>query len=790
MRVSFDWLKELVEFDCNIKEFAERITMSGTKVETVINSCEQLDKIFTGKILEIKKHPDADKLVITKINIGEKILQVITGAKNIFENAIIPVAINGARLHDGTKIKKNKLRGVLSEGMMCSIDELGGRLLYPDAPDGIYIFDQEVKLGLDACELLKLNNCIIEFEITSNRSDCLSVIGIARETAGMLNKKLKYPEIEKDLIIKQKDLECENENFYIKVESNFCKRYMAQLIKNIKINESPFWLRKKLIACGIRPINNIVDVTNYVMLETGQPLHAFDADKIYKNKIIIRVAHDEKIISLDGIERKLENTLVISDPEKILAIAGIMGCASSKITHETKNILLESACFDGNNIRTSSNNLKLRTDASSRYEKHLDPNLAEFALRRAVYLIKNLSYGEIKDDALDCYLNKKKSREIKFDHEKINNLLGTDISRNKMSCILNNIELETKQDLVKIPSFRDDIENTHDLAEEIARFYGYDKIDFTLPNVKNISKKTHEEIINNKIKNIMTACGAYEIKTFSFESPKVFNKLLLDENKNNIIRLINPLGEEFSIMRPNSLNGMLTALANNFNHKNQDIILFELGKIYLKEKSKYIEKPVLTIGAYGEVDFYLIKNILENLFESLKINNYDLCEAHDLKFLHPYRNAKIFLNSQENNNQIGWLGELHPDVAKNYDLKTKIYLSCLELENIYPVACKINKFKPLPKFPGVYRDLSLLVNQDIKSKSLIELIYACGGNILEHVKLADIYQGVQIPDGMKSISYKLLFRSQSKTLSDQDINPVMQKILDSLTKKYDANLRT
>lgn len=779
MYVAFSWLKEFVDLDCDINEFVEKMTMSGTKVETVKKIGDKIDSIITGKILEIKNHPNADKLVITKVDIGEKILQIVTAAKNIFVGAIVPVAVHNSTLADGTKIKKSKLRGELSEGMFCSIEELGfNKSQYPESPDnGIYIFDDNVKIGQDVRPILELTEDVIDFEITSNRPDCLSILGIAREAAATFNKQLTHPVCE--------NLSIGTNNFDIEIkDNNLCKRYMAQEIEDIKIEPSPQWMRHRLISCGINPINNIVDITNYVMLETGQPLHAFDAENISQNKIIVRTSKNESITTLDDTVRNFDNEmLVITDPEKILAIAGVMGGQSSKINSDTKKILIESANFDAYNIRCTSKKLKLRTDASMRYEKCIDPNLTEFAMARVIYLIKKLNCGKISSQTLDIYPVKKMPRQIKLNPNKINQLLGTNISEQEMIQILSKIELKTQNNLIEIPTFRNDIENDADIAEEVLRFYGYDKINSTLPATNTIGKKNKSQIINDKIKEIMIAQGGYEIKSFSFESPKVFEKCLMENQ--DAVKISNPLGEEFSIMRTNTINSMMQALSLNFNKKNDEVILFELGKVYEKNNNDLpIENQILTIGAYGKINFLNIKGVIDKLFSKLKINNYDFKIGQE-KFLHPYRQTKIFIGE----NEIGFLGEVHPKVTKNYDIKSKVCIATINLKHVYENTIFIKKFKPLAKFPAVYRDICVIADKDISAKNLSDTIYKCSTDILEDVKLFDVYEGKQIEDGKKSLAYKLIFRSNSKTLTEDEINSVMKKIIEQLENKFGATLR-
>ncbi len=789
MYVCYSWLKKLVNFDADVNEVADKLTMAGTKVETIKYFGDKINGIVTGKILEIKKHPDADKLVVMQIDIGDKKLQIITGAKNIFEGAIVPVALHNSVLADGTKIKKSKIRGEISEGMLCSIQELGyNKNQYPEAPeDGIYIFKNDVELGKDVCEILELKDIVIDFEITSNRSDCLSVYGIARETAAVFDKDLKKLRLE--------DLDIEENNFDFEIKNrDLCKRYMAQEIKNIKIEASPQWLRHRLIISGINPVNNIVDVTNYVMIETGQPLHAFDADKINNKRVIVRNAfEDEKVKTLDGTERNLnKDILVISDDEKILALAGIMGAENSKINSETKNVLLEAANFDAYNIRQSAKKLNLRTDASAKFEKEIDFNLAEFAMKRALYLIKELNIGEIDGKTFDfCLMEKNSFRKINLNVDKINNLLGLNVLKEDMVKILEKLEFKIENDVVYVPSFRKDIEGDADIAEEILRFYGYEKLNLSLPKNNNVGGNNKNNILDNKIKNILVAQGAFEIKNFSFASYEECKKFYLGNDLDKkIVKILNPLGEEFNFMRNNLVAGMIKSLVFNFNKKNQARVLFELGKVFElnsdSDREKFAnEKKVLCIGFYGEKDFFDMKGIIENLFYELKIFEFNF-DKSDIKFLHKHRQAKIFVDGR----YIGYLGEYFDEAQ---EIKSRIYLAVLELENIYNRAfCKV-KFKELNKFPEIERDLALLVNKNMTAKEIYNIILEFKQKnkvgILKKIDLFDVYEGKNLDKDLKSMGYKLIFRANDRTLKDEEINLIMENMISFLREKYDINLR-
>ena len=614
MNIPMSWLKDYVSIDCDIKTFVDAMTMSGSNVENYLEQGKEIDKVVVGKILSIEKHPDADKLLVTKVDVGSEIIQIVTGASNIKEGDYIPVALNGSSLPGGIKIKTGKLRGIESQGMMCSIDELGlEKEDYPEAAeDGIYILSEEYPLGTDIKEVFGLNDIVVEYEITSNRSDCFSVIGIAREAAATFKLPFKYPEI------KVKEIEG-NASDFISIEidnPDLCPRYAARIIKNVKIQPSPKWMKQRLIAAGVRPINNIVDITNYVMLEMGQPMHAFDYDKLKNKKILVRNAKaGEKIMTLDGEDRNLdESMLLITDGESPIAIGGVMGGEETKVTEETKTILFESANFNGANIRLTAKKLGLRSDASVKYSKGLDPNIVIDVLNRASQLVVELGAGEVVEGIVDAYPAKREPKTIPYSVEKINSLLGITLSEEEMIDYFSSLEFKVNKEAktLTIPTFRPDIEGNADLAEEVARLYGYDKITTTLERgTPTVGKKTYSQKIEDIIKNTMEGQGFYEIMNYTFESPKVFDKLNISENDDlrKVITISNPLGEDFSIMRTQTLNGMLTSLSTNFNRRNEEALLYEVGKVYIAKelplKELPEEKSKLTIGMYGELDFMI-----------------------------------------------------------------------------------------------------------------------------------------------------------------------------------------
>lgn len=795
MDLSMNWLKQYVDLDCDINTFVEKITLSGSKVESVKNAANEISNVVVGKVLSIKKHPDADKLVITQLDIGkESPIQVVTAATNLYEGAYVPVALDGAVLKGGIKIKKGKLRGEISQGMMCSVEEFGfTRNDYPEAPEnGIYIFEKEQPLGADVLYILEIDDNVVEFEITSNRPDCFSILGLSRETAATFRKPLKYPNI----VVKEEAKGNINEMIDVEIKNHeLCPRYIARVVKNIKIEPSPQWLRHKLTACGVRPINNIVDITNYVMLEFGQPMHAFDIDTIDEKKIIVRnAAEGEKFTTLDGNDRILDSSmLVISDCNKAVAVAGVMGGENSKVSENAHTILFESANFNGTSIRLTSKKLGLRTDASSRYEKGLDPNLALEAVNRAVQLVEELNCGEVVKGIVDAYPNKKQKWSVEYSSEKINKILGTDISDSEMIDLFKLIEVEADGKKAIIPTFRPDLETQADLAEEIGRFYGYDKIKTTLASgTPTVGKKNKKQIVEDIIKNTMVSLGLCEGMCFSFESPKVFDKLNIDKDSDlrNTIKISNPLGEDFSIMRTTTLNGILYSLSTNYNRRNEEASLFEIGKVYIPKSLPFKDYPdeitTLTIGMYGKCNFYDIKGVIEELSEVIGLKNkLDYSPISNLSFMHPGRCAEISLNGDN----IGFVGEAHPKVCQNYEIEAKVYIAVLDVFKLCDNTSFERIYNPLPKFPAIQRDIAMIVSDDIIVRDIENIIFEKGGKFLENVQLFDVYKGKQIKEGYKSVAYNISFRAQECTLTDEEVNSSMNKILKSLEEKLKAQLR-
>ena len=797
MNTSLSWIKAYVpDLDVTAQEYTDAMTLSGTKVEGFEELDADLEKIVIGQIDKIEKHPDADKLVVCQVNVGSETVQIVTGAKNVFEGAKVPVVLDGGRVaggHEpgqrvagGIKIKKGKLRGVESYGMMCSIEELGSDTnMYPEAPEnGIYIFPEDAEVGADAIKALGRDDVVFEYEITSNRVDCYSVVGIAREAAATFGKKFCPP------VVTETGND-EDVNDYVKVtveNTELCPRYCARVVKNIKIGPSPEWMQRRLASVGIRPINNLVDITNYVMEEYGQPMHAYDLDTIAGHQIIVRNAEDgETFTTLDGQERQLDrDVLMICDGEKSIGIAGIMGGENSMITDHVHTVLFEAACFDGTNIRKSSKRVGLRTDASGKFEKGLDPNNAKAAIDRACQLLEEMGAGEVVGGIVDVYSKVKEPVRVPFDENAVNQLLGTDISKEDMIAYLEKVELaydEATNEIVA-PTFRQDIFRLADLAEEVARFYGYDNIPTTLPRGEaTIGKLSFKQRIEAAARNIAEFCGFSQGMSYSFESPKVFDKLLLPEDapERQAIEISNPLGEDYSIMRTISLNGMLTSLATNFNRRNKDVRLYELGNIYLPKTLPLTELPEermqFTLGMYGEGDFFSMKGVVEEFFEKIGMHKKEVYDPNAGKpFLHPGRQANILYDGTV----VGYLGEVHPAVAENYGIGGRAYVAVLDMPEIIVRATFDRKYTGIAKFPAVTRDISMVVPKEILVGQIEEMIEQRGGSILESYHLFDLYEGAQIKEGHKSVAYSIVFRAKDRTLEDADVTKAMKKILNGL----------
>ena len=796
MNTTLSWIKAYVpDLTCTAQEYTDAMTLSGTKVEGYEAADRDLDKIVIGQIEKIEKHPDSDHLIICQVNVGAETIQIVTGAPNVKEGDKIPVVLDGGRVagnHDGKmaeggiQIKKGKLRGVESNGMMCSIEELGSsREFYPEAPEyGIYIFPEDAVVGADAIEELGLHDVTFEYEITSNRVDCFGVIGIAREAAATFGKEFHPPVV-------TPTGNDEKASDYVKVtvkDTDLCPRYCARVVKNIKIAPSPKWMQRRLAAAGIRPINNIVDITNYIMEEYGQPMHAYDYDQLAGHEIIVRRAtKDEKFVTLDDQERTLdENVLVICDGEKSVGIAGIMGGENSMITDDVKTMLFEAACFDGTNIRLSSKRIGLRTDASAKFEKGLDPNNAEEAINRACQLIEELGAGEVVGGIVDVYPTVKEPVRIPFEPERINSLLGTDISAEEMLGYFKKIDLgyDEKTNEIIAPTFRRDLFRTADLAEEVARFFGYANIPTTLPTGEATTGKLPFDLrVRAVAQDIAEFCGFSQGMMYSFESPKAFEKLMLpaDSPLRGAIKIMNPLGEDFSIMRTQSVNGMLTSLGFNYSHRNKNVRLYELGNIYIPKALPLTELPdervQFTLGMYGDGDFFTMKGVIEEFLDKLGITGRKSYRPNSGKtFLHPGRQADVYYGDK----LLGFLGEVHPLVASAYGIGEKAYIAVLDMPAVTELATFDRKYAGIAKFPAVSRDISMVVPKQILAGEIEDVIIQRGGKILESCQLFDIYEGAQIRSGFKSMAYSITFRAKDRTLEEGDITAAMKKIWNGL----------
>lgn len=797
MNTSLSWIKAYVpDLDVTAQEYTDAMTLTGTKVEGFERLDKNLEKIVVGEILSIDRHPDADKLVICQVNVGDETLQIVTGAPNVHVGDKVPVVLDGGKVagghdggplpEDGITIKAGKLRGVDSYGMMCSIEELGSdRNMYPDAPEsGLYILPADAVPGEDAVALLGLRDTVFEYEITSNRVDCYSVLGIAREAAATFGKEFKAPVI-------TKTGNSEDINDYLKVtveNTDLCKRYCARMVKNIHLAPSPKWLQHRLAASGIRPINNIVDITNYIMEEYGQPMHAFDYDLLAGHEIVVKCAKDGDVFqTLDGQERKLDHTvLMINDAEKEVGIAGIMGGENSKITDDVKTMVFECATFDGTNIRLSAKKVGLRTDASGKYEKGLDPNTAEEAVNRACQLIEELGAGEVVGGMIDVYPVKAEESRVKFQPEKINALLGTDIAPETMLQYMEKIELRYDKETGEIvaPTWRQDIHCMADLAEEVARFYGYDKIGTTLPTGEATTGKLSYKLRVEQIaRNVAEFCGFSEGMTYSFESPKVFDKLNIpaEDAARQTVVISNPLGEDFSVMRTLPLHGMLNSLSTNYNRRNKNVRLYELANVYLPKSLPLTELPdermQFTLGMYGDGDFFTMKGVVEEFFDKAGMHGRVSYDPEAGKtFLHPGRQAAILYEGD----MVGYLGEVHPDVLDNYKIGEKAYVAVLDMPAVTPHTSFDRKYTGIAKYPAVSRDLSMVVPKNILVGQIEEMIVQRGGKILESYNLFDIYEGSQILEGYKSVAYSITFRAKDHTLEEREINGAMNKILNGL----------
>lgn len=792
MDLSIRWLKDYVDIgDISMRDFSEAMSMSGSKVEGWTTEFEDVKNVVVGKILSVEPHPDSDHLVICQLDVGQQEpVQIVTGASNVHVGDMVPAALHKSQLPNGVKITKGKLRGVMSNGMMCSIAELNltkGDFPYA-AEGGIFLLQEDCQVGQDIASAIGCNDTCVEFEITPNRPDCLSVLGLAREAAVTFGKELKMhtPQVKG----------CGGDiHDYLSVEvrnPQLCPRYTAKVVKNVKIGPSPRWMRERLRASGVRPIDNIVDITNYVMLEYGQPMHAFDIEYVKDHKIIVRNAvSGETIQTLDGVDRTLsEDMLVIADSEKASAVAGVMGGEHSGINENTHTVVFESACFKGSSVRITAKKLGMRTESSGRFEKGLDAQNCLPAVMRACELVELLGAGEVVDGVIDVDNTNYQPTRIHLDADWTNRFLGTDIPKEQMVKILTDLQFQMEGDEIIVPSFRSDVEHKADIAEEIARFYGYNNIPTTIakgsPEGGYNEYQKFERVVNQN----MLAQGMYEIMTYSFVSPKQYDKIRLpkDDPKRQSVVIRNPLGEDTSIMRTNAIPSMMDILSKNYNNRNGAVSLYEIGNEYIPVEGELLpdEVPNLVLGMYGDdKDFFTLKGVVENLLDTLAIREYDVDAKSDDPTFHPGRCAVLSKDGEE----FGIIGEVHPLVCANYGINTRVYVGKLKLRKLFAMMDTQRSYVPMPKFPASTRDLALLCDDALPVMTMEKAIKAAAGKILEKIELFDVYKGSQIAEGKKSVAFNISMRASDRTLTDEEVNGAMSKILKAL-EELGAQIRS
>ena len=791
MDLSLRWLGDYVETGVTPKQFCDAMTMSGSKVECYSEEADYITNCVVGKIIHIEKHPDADKLQICQVDVGGRTVQIVTAATNVFEGALVPVALDNSTLANGVKIKKGKLRGVVSEGMMCSVAELG--VTVHDFPyaieDGILIIQECCKPGDNIRDALGINDTTVEFEITSNRPDCLSVIGLAREAAATFDKELHLPQ-------PKVEHESGNINDLLSVEvknPNLCRRYVARMVRDIKIAPSPRWMRERLRAGGVRPINNLVDITNYVMLEYGQPMHAFDYKYLKGGKIVVRnAAEGESITTLDGVERKLTpDMLVICDEEKPSCVAGVMGGEYSEIQDDTDTVVFESANFLGSSVRITAKKLGMRTESSGRFEKGLDSRMCMDAVNRACQLVEMLGAGEVVGGYIDIDNANEAPVTVDFCPEWINRFLGIDISEEKMISILEKIGYKVENGVITVPSFRaGDTRHKADIAEEIARFYGYDVIPNTAVTGAAQGGLTAEQKFEKRLGELLRANGCYEIETYSFISPKYYDKINLPEDSElrRSVVITNPLGEDTSVMRTTCVPSMLEVIARNYNNRNLAGRLYEMGKVYLPKETPDIlpdERAVAVVGTFGDKeDFFALKGILNEAFEKLGVLGVEYSALRTDPAFHPGRCAEITVGEKK----IGVIGEISPAVLENYGIGTRAYVASVDIADIFASRIIDKKFKPTPRFPASTRDLAIICDDEIPAASLEKAIRAGAGKLLEKVELFDVYKGASVAPGKKSVAYSMTLRAPDRTLTVEECDRAVAKVLKEL-EKLGAKLR-
>lgn len=806
MRVSYKWLQQYVELD-NISpyELAEKLTLVGLAVEGIEDPGKAITKVYTGKILKIDTHPNADKLVVCQVTTGAEEVQIVTGAPNVREGQVVPVAVVGAKLAGGLVIKKAKLRGMESRGMLCSGGELGldPNMMPQEQAHGIMILPADTPVGVDVKPLLGLDDVILELELTPNRGDCMSMLGVAREVAAVLNKPLKMPTVSLDEIAPEPE-----DRVLVDIqEPDLCRRYVARLLKNVKVTSSPAWMQQRLRAAGVRPINNIVDVTNYVMMELGQPLHAFDYHKLRDGHIIVRrAAEDELIVSLDKSERKLTaDMLVIADPNEPVAVAGVMGGLYSEVTQETTTVLLESAYFNPVSVRRTSRDLGLRSESSSRFEKGIDITGCLRAADRAAGLLAEMGAAQVVNVTVDNYPEQAIEKTILLRPQRVNDVLDLQLTKTEISELLTRLQFKIQDDekgiMVTVPSYRNDVSIEVDLIEEVARMYGYNRISSTLPKgVVTQGTRTYAQTMVYRVKNFFSQIGFSEVITYSFISPRVFDRVGIpaDSMYRNVVALQNPLSEEQSVMRTLLYPGLLEVLQRNNNHRIMNGAIFELGNLYYPRENEPLPEEVaaLAVAVSGvtpsgwntrsiDMDFYFLKGFLDALLDNLGVKDVSYQPAGDIPGFHPGRTATVLAGDQE----LGMIGEVHPDVQEEYDLSQRVTVLELNFNRLIEVSGMSRQYKPLPKFPGVDRDLAVVVHKEIPVSKIIKVIYGAGGSILQDVRVFDIYQDQHFEKGHQSIAFALKFQAKDRTLTDEEVSKKVDSITKVLSSEFGATLR-
>ncbi|MGI6684922.1 MAG: phenylalanine--tRNA ligase subunit beta [Bacillota bacterium] len=804
MKVSYKWLKQYVDIDISPEELATRLTMAGLAVEHVEHLGQGIKGVIVGEVLDVKPHPQADKLVVCQVNLGTEVVQIVTGAENVKVQHRVPVAPVGSELPGGMKLRKAKLRGLESFGMMCSAEELGidEALIDPESRDGIMILDPDAPIGADIKSVLNLDDAVLEFELTPNRSDCLSVINIAREVGAILQKPVYLPEI----TLKEGGAFVGDLAAVEVLDQELCNRYVARVVQNVKLKPSPQWMQHCLRSAGVRPINNVVDISNYVMLEMGQPLHTFDYDTLAGHKIIVRRAVEgEKMFTLDGQERIFSSdTLLICDAEKPVAVAGVMGGLATEVTENTRNILIESARFHPVSIRRTSKRLGLRSESSLRFEKGLDVYNTLVAAHRAAQLMAELADGEIAEGVIDVVGEIPEKIQITLGGNRVNEILGTNLTVSEIASFMERLNFPTELDRdamkVTIPTYRQDITREIDLIEEVARLNGYDQIPVTLPKGETTEgRRTRFQHFEDRVKEFLTGAGFIEVINYSFISPRDFDKINLpaDSALRNVIGIMNPLSDEQSVMRTTLIPGLLETASRNTSRRNQDFAIFECGRIFLPGEEKLPQEPLMLAGVVsGKVergwnqepqvfDFFYLKGVLGSMFQRFGIKKWSLKAESFPGFLHPGRAGNIFLGDI----YVGFMGEIHPSVQEKYHLENRTYVFQVYLAPIMEAALDVIKYQPIPKYPSVDRDMALVVKNEIPAEAINEVIWENGENILTQVTLFDVYKGTQIPEGYKSLAYALTFQSGERTLTDDEVTSVFQKIKERLSEKFGVELR-